>query len=369
MLRTVVSETSAPKEKSGQIKVCIRGLAGLLGSRIAQCIARNPDLKLTAGIVKKDWTLQNVFATMDTCSEGVVKGLCPEALYLDEKHSVVREVNKAQTHLKFEPADQLNLGSSCDLVVDVSAPGTLNSWWNKYCELGKPVILQSGEYPKGRLISLPLVEAENGKDRNIYRQGDCILSGISPVLAHLKPVMKNLTMHVVTQYTDKLGDYPTDLRLSAAYYREDVQKQIEGGLKELLDCSFMIMGVVQIPGISYYTISLSVETKESITGLQLRDMLIDRPRIRIVPGLNSTFEIEQFHKERVHAIGRELPPISVFGADLNSDEKKKTFRIGIALDYKPLVALANIDAIRAIGLGLSGEEAMRITDGNMGFIT
>lgn len=360
MVGTNYFSSSAQKDK--QIKICIRGMAGLLGSRLAYAIGKNPDMRLIAGVVKKDPTLANLFTTMRTLPEQIRRSTLPTRIYLDEKHATVREVNSSQNIINFEPADQLDL-SDFDIVVDASTPGTLSNWIERYKHFKGPVLLQSGEFPNGKLVTAPLVGKIDSD--NLYRQGDCILCGIIPVLAYLAP--NRLTMHVLTQYTEKLGDYPTDIRLRSSYMREDVAKQLSYELSNLFDYELVVMGVTQIPGISYYTITLLVETKP-LTGLEVKEMLLNRPRIRVVPDLKSTFEIEQLHKERVHFVDMEIPPITVFGSDLNSTETKTNFKLVITMDYKPLVSLANVDSIRALALEVDPESAMRTTDKNMSFI-
>lgn len=349
------------------VRVCIRGIAGLLGSRIALAMAKNPDMKLVAGIARNDATLKEAIATLDPLPEKIIKNVFPERMFLDDRHQVVREVNASQHIAKFEPADQLNLQKECDVVIDAATPGSADKWMDRYHSFDKPVILQSGEYGKGRTMVPPLVREPNNWGK-IYRQGDCVLSGVVPVLAPLAPLSEHVIMHILTQYTEKLNDYTTDQRLGTTYIREDVKEQVENELMSLLpNTNMVLLGVSQVSGLSYYTTTLLVETRQPMAGMDLCKVLKNKPRMRVVPEVRSTYEIAHFHKERMGAFSKEMPPITIFGSDLETEEKKTSFRIGIAIDYKYIAVLPNIDAVRMLVLGLAGEDAMRITDRNMGF--
>jgi len=362
MLRDNAQTPSAQRNEH----ICIRGIFGLLGSRIALAIRKNPDMKLAVGIAKNDPTLHDALKTMKPLPEDIRKDLFAEKMYLDDKHSVVREVNASQNMVTFEPADQLNL-SDCDVVIDAASPGSSQKWMERYRTFNGPVVIQSGEYPLGRLI-VPPRKMSYSENENIFRQGDCVLSGIVPVLHYLEPVAKRIIMSILTQYTEKLNDYTTGERLGSTYIREDVKQQVETELEPLFpETELMLLGVSQVSGLSYYTATLLVETKYQMSGQEIKELLENKPRIRVVPDIKSTYEIAHFHKERMQAFGKEMPPITVFGSDLNSTARSTLFRIMIAIDYRYIAVLPNIDTVRMLTLGMSGEEAMRFTDRNMGF--
>src|SRR3989338_7356927 len=92
---SVTSSLSA-RRSDGQIRVCVRGIFGLLGSRIALAIARNPDLRLTVGIAKNDTTLRDALKAMKALPENIRRSCVAEKMYLDEPHRTVREVNASQ---------------------------------------------------------------------------------------------------------------------------------------------------------------------------------------------------------------------------------------------------------------------------------
>ncbi len=364
MLRDNARTLSAQR---GEHKVCVRGIFGLLGSRLALAIRKNPDMRLAVGIAKNDPTLHDALKTMNPLSEDIRRQSLADRMYLDDKHSVVREVNASQNIVTFEPADQLNLARECDVIIDAASPGSVDKWLERYHAFSGPVILQSGEEPRWHTIIPPKIRKKE-LEENIFRQGDCVLSGIVPVLTYLSPIAARVTMHILTQYTEKLGDYTTGERLSSTYIREDVKQQVESELVPLFpDTELMLLGVSQVSGLSYYTATLLVETNCPLSGHEMKTLLENKPRIRVVPDIKSTYEISHFHKERMQAFGKEIPPITVFGSDLNSTASSTLFRIMVAIDYRYIAVLPNIDAVRMLVLGMSGEEAMRETDRNMGF--
>jgi hypothetical protein len=365
---TQTSSAQRGEEDKKQINVCIRGFCGLLGSRLVLALQRNPDLKFAVGIAKDDPTLREWIKTTKPLSESIIKRLIPEKIYLDDTHKVVRKVNSQQPFATFESADQLNLSKSCDVIIDCASPGSCDKWLEQYSQSGLYVILQSGESPRGRLIVPPLMSKEK-TDGKILRQGDCVLSGVIPVLAHLAPLSESITMHMLTQYTKKLNNYTTDERLGSTYVRNDVAEQLENEFSHLFpDTELELLGVSQVSGLSFYTATIGFSTKYPISGMEIKEILEPKPRIRVVPNVTSTYEIAHYIEGRMRALGIEVQPITVFGSDLNSSSNAKKFRIWIAISYRYIAVLPNIDAIRMVIHGLSGEDAMRITDKNMGFI-
>ncbi len=346
------------------VRVAIRGFAGLLGSRLALAINKMPDMRVSAGIVKKDPTLAALLKSVSMLPENIQGAVLPETLYLDEKHAVVREVNSHDS-IVFAPADQMDLSKECDVLVDASAPVAFADRMKKYSSFQGPILLQSGDYPNGRLITAPLIEPNLGQG-NLYRQGDCILCGVVPVLAHLVPVARSISMHILTQYTDKLIDYPTDIRLSATYLRDDVGSSVAPQLASMLGCEAKILGVSQVPGLSYYTITVLLNTNGEFTGTDITNLLEGKPRIKVLYSVNSTYEIEHFYNERLRETGLPAKPIYVILSD--SAQRSSEFRLVIALNYKPLVALSILDSIRALTTGVSLEEAMRINDNYLGLL-
>ena len=377
MLRTSSTSFSSAQKTSDRkpVRVAIRGITGLLGTRLALALQRDPRFNVSAAVARNDPSLRRFLDSMKALGEQAANPVF-ERMFLDERHKVVRDFNSSNS-VDFYPVDQLNLSKECDVLVDTTSPGNFKFWEERYQHFRKPVLLQSGEYPNGRLISPPFLEPGTG---NLFRQGDCILSGLIPVLFHLLPFASRLTLNFLTQYTEKLMDYTTDVKLKATYVRSDVAKQLNLELSSVFDgiinsinlergsrlgCDFSVMGVLQVPGLSHYVATIVLETHNPMSGNDIAQLLKGKPRIRTVPSLKGTDEL-QYHKELVSPL--ELPPLTVFGEDLDSSEKRTYFRFFISMDYKYLVPYANLDSLGMIALDLDPLDAMRRTDEAMNFV-
>jgi hypothetical protein len=345
-----------------KIKVCIRGMSGLLGMRLALALKKQQDITLTAGVVRNDETLKRLL------DSPLHDGVWPSDVYLDEPHSVVRKLNESQSRLRFAPADQLNLAKVCDVVIDTSAPGTWKKWEERYRHFGKPVILQSGDYPTGRVISPPQIDT-NGNG-NLYRQGDCILSALSPLLSALYPILEKVRVHILMQYGQKLNDYPTSQRTNATYLRDDLESQIKEELTRLFkDAEIVMEGVLQVPGLDYYTLTLHLGLKAPLSVKDLKGILSQQPRMLITPaGINSTYEIDHLIREESRAVGIDIPPIVIYSSDFDFSEPRKDDIRMRATVYSRLVAvLPNIDSVRILAGKMSPLDAMKLTDRYAGF--
>lgn len=353
-------------ESTDRIHVGIRGMAGLLGKRLALEIQKHPDIEIICGILKNDETLKRFLYGPFEDDMAWIRNI---PMYLDEGRRIVQEINESQQKIRFGAADQLNLGKMCDILVDTAAPGSREKWDQRYEHFKKPVIIQSGEYPHGKLIAPPLIE-EGKKQGNIYRQGDCILSALSPILAPFKSTAKRIRVNIVMQYDQRLQDYTTNQRINALYLRDDLGRQLEGELKSLFNEQEMIMeNVLQKPGLDYYLATLHLDTKKPMSGQYVRQMLEERPRIKIAPeGITSTYEIDHLLREEAHALGRDIPPIVLYSSDLNySQPKKRDIRIRAAIYSRLIAVLPNIDAIRILARNMEPLTAMRMTDHYTGF--
>ena len=336
-------------------------MAGLLGKRLAREIQKNPDIEITFGIVKNDETLKRFLYGP---FEDDMTWITNIPMYLDEGRAKVREMNGLQQKIRFAPTDQINLGKKCDILVDTAAPGSRTKWDQRYEHFKKPVIIQSGEYSYGRLIAPPLIE-ETKTQGNIYRQGDCILSALSPILTPLKSVARKIRVNILMQYDQRLQDYTTNQRINALYLRDDLERRLEGELKSLFNEQEIIMeNVIQKPGLDYYLATLHLDTNKPISGKDIRQILEERPRIKIAPdGMTSTYEIDHLLREEAHALGRDISPIVLYSSDLNDSQlKKKDIRIRATIYSKLIAVLPNIDAIRILARNMEPLTAMRTTD-------
>src|SRR3989338_230032 len=284
-----------------KVKVGIRGIAGLLGKRLAREIRKQPDMEIAFGILRCDSTLEMLLSSPTDLS-----WMKEMPLYLDDKTERIKECNESQKEISFKSANtDLNLKDECDILIDAASPGTREKWDERYRGFKKPVIIQSGEYPYGRLVSPPLIEEGHG---NIYRQGGCILSGVSPVLAALKEEMKGVRIHVLMQYDKKLNDFPTNQKIHSIYL-------------------------------------------DDTSGEILRK------------------EVQYLLREQAQAIGKSIPPIVVYGCDLDYVvPRENNIRLRIAIYSRMIAVLQNIDAIRMLANGTMPVDAMKITDEYAGFV-
>ncbi len=339
-------------------------MAGLLGKRLAREIQKHPDIEITFGIVKNDETLRRLlYSPFKDDMTWVTK----IPIYLDEGRRKVQEINELQQKIRFEPADQLNLRKTCDILLDTAAPGSRENWDERYRHFEKPVILQSGEYPHGRLISPPLIEETN--QGNIYRQGGCIVSGLSPILAAIQQLVNRIRVNVLMQYDQKLNDYPTNQITKATYFGDDQVTAVEEELKSLLNTKEVkVDDLFKVPSLDYYTFSLHLEMKRPQSREKIREMLEQTPRIMIASeSITSTYGIDHLYKEEALSLGRDIPPIVLYGCDLQDGHKEREIRIRAAIFSKMIAVLPNIDAIRILAKGMEPLEAMKMTDHYTGF--
>ena len=346
-----------------RIKVCIRGMSGLLGMRLALAIQKQPDIVLVAGIVRNDETLGRVL------NSPFNEGVWPSMMYLDEPQRAVRELNDSQSKIRFMPADQLNLAKVCDVVIDATAPGSRQKWEERYRHFQKPVIIQSGEYPAGRLISPPFIE-DGLSMKNVYRQGDCILSALTPVISALEQLIETIRISVLMQYGQRLHDYPTSQRINSTYLRDDLASQIKDELERLFECKKIIMeGVLQVPGLDYYTATIHLDSKIPLEGKDIEGLLRKHPRVFVAPkGISSTYEIDHLLREESRSLGKDIPPIVVYSGDFEFTEaRRENIRIRMTIYSRLIAVLPNIDSIRILAGNVSPLEAMRMTDNYAGF--
>ena len=347
-----------------KVKVGIRGIAGLLGKRLAREIRKQPDMEIAFGILRCDSTLEMLLSSPTDLS-----WMKEMPLYLDDKTERIKECNESQKEISFKSANtDLNLKDECDILIDAASPGTREKWDERYRGFKKPVIIQSGEYPYGRLVSPPLIEEGHG---NIYRQGGCILSGVSPVLAALKEEMKGVRIHVLMQYDKKLNDFPTNQKIHSIYLDDTSGEILRKEVQSLLNGKEVIVeGMLQVPGLDYYVVTFHLDTKRLLNGKVLREYLESRPRINIAPeNFSSTYEIDHLLREQAQAIGKSIPPIVVYGCDLDYVvPRENNIRLRIAIYSRMIAVLQNIDAIRMLANGTTPVDAMKITDEYAGFV-
>lgn len=351
-------------EKKELVRVGIRGAAGLLGSRFAAAIAQAEDIQLTVGIYKNDPTLQRM---MDRCKFGgpLARDTFPKQMYLDECEEVIAKINSdAAGRVVFLPIKELDLGQACDIIVDAAAPGMGHALQSQYQEFPGPVILQDGEYPRGRLIAPPVMAPPQGGNR--FRQGGCFLSGVVPVLAAFQDIAKSARMHLVMQYDGRESDFLITERVNTFRIADMYIPRMEDELAQLFpEMAIVVESVIQIPGMLHYAVSLEIKTRDAISAAMVYERFNNIPHVRVLPdSVMSTYDINL-----ARVIDDRVPPILVFGGSLRvvAQGDGSMVRVKLALYYRTLAVLPNIDAVRILACETDPIEAMRQTDQDMGF--
>lgn len=348
------------------IRVAVRGASGLLGSRLLAAVGKTHDLRVTAGVVRSDPTLERLIGRLAFGNPAERQAL-PEQFYLDESDAVLHQLNrKLGGRLTMRPLSELNLAAVSDVVVDAAsgAPGKGHPLQAQYQNFAGPIILQDGEYPIGRLIAAPLIAPSQGGNR--WRQGGCFLSGIAPILAVFGPELKSLRLHLVMQCRGRESDFLITERVNsfqiADYYIPQMEKEL--GLL-LPNCESTVESVIQIPGMLHYAVALEMTVSSKFTVADVKHQFAHLPRVRLLPdAVTGTYEINL-----ARVLDDRIPPIMVFGGSVTCrpDGTGANIRFKLALYYRTLAVLPNLDAIRVLCQGLDPLEAMRQTDRDMGF--
>ncbi len=357
-------------ERKDPIRVGIRGAAGLLGSRLAAAIHCAHDMSLEAGVVLPDRTLE---ATLNRCR--MLKGYThnfPKRMFVqsgnhgERESEVVRRLNAEHALIQFEGASQLNWRALTDVIVDTAYPAGKETFADQYRTFPGTILLQDGASPEGRLVVPPLVAREEGARINVYRIGDCILSGIVPILYPFRELAFRVRVHMLTQFDGREADYLITERAHAFYVRNDIREKVERELSVLFpDQEVAVQAVVQIPSILHYQATLELELREPIAHDALRQLFQEMPRVLLVPAsVSSTYDINL-----ARSFSDAIPPIMVFEHALHpqTGARSNLVRIVAAIYYRTAAVLPNVDAIRMLTRGTDPLEAMRQTDRDMGF--
>ena len=347
-----------------KIRIGLRGAAGLLGSRFAAAVAKSSDLELAVGIFKNDATLRRTIERLGF--GGPLARSLPGKMYLDESDEVIAQVNaKMNGALEFRSVSELNLKEECDVIVDAAAPGMGHVLQKQYQSFPGSVILQDGEYPRGRLIAPPLLAQSQGGNR--YRQGGCFLSGVAPVFFAIQEFIRSARIHLVMQYDGRDTDFLITERVNTFRVADAYIPRMEDELSALFPkLEMKVEGVIQIPGMLHYAVTLEMELHEKVSEEKIRERISASPRVRILPdSVTGTYEVNLSR-----AMDDRMQPILVFGGSMGvvSCGSTRMLRMKLALYYRTLAVLPNIDAVRILAHHINPMEAMRQTDLDMGFI-
>ncbi len=367
---------SSVRTENKQIRVCIRGICGLLGSRLAAALKRHPDIEVVSGVAKKDQTLDRLrtLSKYLSASEHSPIFLPAKKMYIHYDPNLTKKLNEELTNegipISFISCDLAKdmekIAADCDVVMDTTGSGASKRWRENDKKLKIPVILQSGEYPEGRIIAPPLMGNKMGG--NLYRQGDCIQSALAPVLAACMNEVHHIRMTVRMQYSERLDDYTIGQRIRATYIPEEERAKLEKNFSDLFGDLIEVESLTQVPGVEYYVVTLVLELKTQLSPRELGEMLRNKARIFCAPELSSTYEIDHQLREPLQTINQDIAPVVVFATDLTSSAKQAKLRMNVAIAYRYITVLPNIDSIRILGNGMPAEEAMQLTDRYMGFV-
>ncbi len=346
-------------------RIVVRGAAGLLGSRLIRAIGRTEEMYVTAGIVRPDTTLERMCNYVQFGGPEA-PALLPPVLYLDASPDDRRQLERQWgQRCRFEPLSSLTLSDAGDVVIDAASTSRDDTLEQQYQQFSGPIILQDGEYPRGRLIASPLMAPPQGGNR--YRQGGCFLSGIVPVLAAFRDVASVVRLHLVMQHDGRERDFLIAERLNSFRLADEHIPRIEGELRQLFpDTDLAVESIIQIPGLLHYAVTIRLETNVIMERADVVVRLRSLPRVRMLPeSIGGTFEV---HLAR--ATDDRIPPILVFERTITAARTGGGSTIGftLALYYRTLAVLPNIDAVRILARGTDSLAAMRQTDRDMGFV-
>jgi glyceraldehyde-3-phosphate dehydrogenase type II len=337
-------------------------MSGMLGGRLAISLKKQDDMVLAAGVIRNSLHLQKIINGYAT------KNSIPERIYLDADSEVVESVNKAQSKIKFLHINQLNLSDICDIVIDATPSSNDRKWRERYTAFGKYVVFQSGAFPYGNIMAPPHLEMNNHE--KIFRQGNCVISALSPIMYAFNEKIKSARINVVMQFAGKLlTDVTTNQRIHSTYLANDLSSQMNSELSVLFPGKeIKICDIYQIPGLDYYSMSLHLKLREQVSGKEIRKLFVNIPRVFIAPNaITSTYEIDHYLREQVKESGNDLAPITIYGCDLEDNIRKKDVLLRTAIYSRTIAVLSNIDAIRILVNGEDPIEAMKKTDQYAGF--
>ncbi len=304
-------------------------------------------MEVSVGTAIKDQTLERFFSRSAYLVQKSQQPLA-RLLLVAERHREIRALN--EKGWACEPLDQYSLYRLCDVLVDATGPGVSIRYEKDDIASDIPVILQSGEFPRGRLIAPPVMQ--EGQSR-LYRQGDCVLSGVAPIVAALEKSscgVESLNISVLMQYSSPLRDYPTSQRICATYIRKDISDQLNSELRQLFPAiNSRVNPVLQVPGLDYYTVTFNVKVKNSISGNQLLAVLRNSQRTFVSDEeVSSTYQIDHYFRESI--AGSELPPIGIYSQFIEPKgaEIATSLVICASLYSRFMAVLPNIEAVRMV---------------------
>lgn len=328
-----------------KIRVGIRGISGVLGCRLAEVLHRQPDIDLVAGTARVDsQRLPQLLTRLRILRE---REAAPPYLLLIEGDSLpAAELAKlADINWRFSKPHPLH--ELCDVVVDTTAAGVSARFQDRDGTSGVPVLLQSGDYPRGRLLSFPFVEPGSGL---VFRQGDCLTSCAVPVLRALPDAGLHLTrlaVDVVMQ-VPLSGSYLTGDLAGHTFISPGLARRLCAELRLCANAEVVVHPVRMIQGLAHYTVRFNLEFDRPVGHRDLTKALRGGAGMWLAPpGIRSTHEVQYCAREPNG--GAELPSVVLLEELLVPGPGERATReveIHAAVAYQQVTAKANLDSIR-----------------------
>ena len=340
-------------------RVGIRGV-GLLAWRLMLALNGNhrSTINVHAALYRCDPTLEQFLQRFRIGKFS--KGILPRENFIAGSEEDLRHANEmADGLISFRSAKELCFEGSVNAVID-TAPVANNSSGGKggIDQFSGPIILQDGAYPQGRLILPPSRAPGNG---NRHRLGGCILSGVVPVMAAFQRELRACRLHVVMQNDKRDNDFLIRERLTSLAFEPAYPARLDEELSALMpEVQFDTVSVTQIPGLLHYGLTLDLELSSMPSMDEVFSRLDGMPHVRVLPkGVTSTYQVNMVERE-----GIAIPPIMVIRDSVRV--KGNSLRLFVALGYRTVTVLPNIDTLRVVLKDMDPMDAMRETDCELG---
>ena len=354
------------------MKVAIRGAGGLLGHRLLRAILRTQD----------DMEVDCVILGTDEPSFRRLQSACRRLselpkfkVFIDARRRLINDLIKDwDSPWELQPLDQAwNELKKMDAIVDTAiVPGhdKMKDFLESY-SVRHPVIHQSGIYPKYNLIAPPFEPDPKPANLN-YRQGDCLISGIAPILFPFKEIVEHVDLRLLVQRQSRLNDYTLRDNLDDIIINPNLEDRVKDEVSNLMpnvEPGDIEISVFESPGHDYYMCEFKLCFTESVTREEILDKLENQPRVLVAPKEIpiSTGQLQQQLREPNMENGSPLQPVVCFSCPGGIKVNGKVVTIRAAFYSKAITMLPNIDSIRGLVRKMTLEKAMRITDCEFGF--
>ncbi len=350
------------------IRLALRGAGGLLGHRLLRTIlATQPDMAVPYVILDTDTASYRRF-------EGAMRGLRNPTeieVFVDATHDRLRTLQTEwNSPWPLQPQDQV-FGKlmGVDAIVDTAIVPGKDGMKDSYDHFSqsKPIVFQSGTYPRHHLAASPFGLMPLTEGPHTYRQGDCLLSGVGPLIFPFRERIQKLDLHLLVQRQKRLNDYTLRDNLDDLIVTPGLEDRVKREVHELLphlDESCVEASVFEVPGHDYYLCEVKARLTEPLTEEDFLETLRAQPRVAVLPRTIeiSTGQIQQLIREPLIENGRRLKPILVFSCPGAVRIRKKKLLFRAAFYSKAITMLPNIDTVRSLVRGMAPLEAMLQTD-------